>query len=147
MLIVLGLFGVGAVIVLSMMAQRYGKLMQQVEPAPASASSTAEPAGAGRAGSIAVLALRHVDAFIEARRAIADGPMAERLSAHPEPGFPLSEVEARRLDRALSDAGLDRATYEGILESYRAWKAGREDLPGPLPAAFEQRREELQRLE
>ena len=140
----LGLFGIGAVVVLSMMAQRYGKVLQRVER-----SQAAAPARVAGGGSAAAQkrALRSVDAFIAVRRAFAEGPMSDRLLAYPEPGWPLGEEEVRARDLALSNAGLDRETYLGILNSYEAWKAGREDLSGPLPAAFAQRREELLALE
>jgi hypothetical protein len=162
MLLILGLFGVGAVVVLSMMAQRYGKVLQRAEPSRPVAAPATEPPAASPPGKVpgeipdlalngstadGEQALRHVDAFIGIREALSEGPMATRLLAWPDPAFPLSEAEARALDDALGDAGLDRATYREILQAYRAWSSGREDPGGPLPAAFERRRGELRELD
>jgi hypothetical protein len=159
MLIVLGVFGVGTVVVLSMMAQRYGKLLQRVErsrtaaPArPAPVSPLPPASDPGRASTMPELgsaedpgrAVRSVDAFIAVRRALLElpgtGPGAGSAGA-------ALEDEERALARALADAGLDRTSYDAILESYTAWKAGRADRSGPLPAAFALRRQELERLE
>ena len=154
MLIILGLFGVGSVIALSMMAQRYSKLMPRAEPGSTATSSAAEPAapspagrGATRSIEVQARALRYVDAFIEVRRTLAVGPMADRLTAWSDLGDPLTDEEAEALDRVLASAGLDRSTYLGILDLYGDWKAGREDLTGPLPDAFAQRREKLAALD
>jgi len=162
MLIVLGVFGVGTVVVLALMAQRYGKLLQRVEPSPPAVSKPSGPAESPRAdadsgapaGSFSretieaqVRALRSVDAFIAVRRALMEsrgaGPDA---AADGVPSVP-SEDQERALARALADAGLDRASYDAILELYAAWKAGRADLSGPVPEAFARRGEELERLE
>lgn len=162
MLIILGIFGVGAVVVLSMIAHRYDKMMRRAQPEAPARSSAAEPAtppvgGAGSnppaelgsAGSIEAQAraLRYVDAFIEVQRRLAAAGESDPDSASAAPSAARAEEEARLLDRALADAGLDRATYDGLLDLYAKWKAGRTDLTGPLPAAFAQRGEELRALE
>lgn len=162
MLIILGIFGVGAVVVLSMIAHRYDKMMRRAEPEAPAHSSAAEPAtppvgGAGSnppaelgsAGSIEVQAraLRYVDAFIEVQRRLAAARESDSDSASAATSAAQAEEEARLLDRALADAGLDRATYNGLLGLYAEWKAGRTDLSGPLPTAFAQRGEELRALE
>jgi len=150
MLIVLGVFSVAAAVALSVMAQRYVRLLQRPD-APASppppAAEAASPAGAGPSGVAArELALRHVDAFIAVRRALARADDDPGAGGAPGDGPRLADPE-RALERALVSAGMDRATYERILEMHRAWKSGRADVSGPLPDAFELRRQDLERLD
>jgi hypothetical protein len=159
MLIILGLFGVGGIFALSMMAHRYGKLMRQAED-PRSGT----PVGVVRSGSAdgdsraerdsantpsleaRVRALSEVDRFIAVRRALAELSAKESEGQAAAAGLPIEE-RAPALDRALEEAGMAPATYERLLDSYAAWMAGRTDLRAGLAEAFARRREELERLE
>lgn len=148
----LAVFAVAAVTILLLMAQRYGKLLdrpdaprppaaEEAGPVTPPATGVAHGAGAARdAQTVGERALRYVDAFIAVRRALAAAADSPAGAAPPDD-------ERGALDRALADAGLDRVTYDAMLEIYEAWKAGRTDLSGPLPDAFERRRAELEESE
>jgi hypothetical protein len=144
MLLVLAIFSVAAVAVLGIMAHRYGSILERrreaermserrvarstapggiADSASPKTAPTALPDGPGGEPSAEEEALRYVDAFIEVRRAL----------------------EQVNLTRALQVAGIDAAEYTRVEKLYRAWKGGRRDIGGPFLAAFEKRREELER--
>jgi hypothetical protein len=114
-----------AVIALSSMAQRYGRILDS-------------GAGSGSADTRSA-ALRQVDRFIDVRKA-----MIRALEGRE--GTPAVPVMRAARDRALFEARLDIEDYREVRDGYRAWTSGGSVSDGPraeLVEAFESRREEL----
>ena len=128
MLLVLGLFAVVGVVVLGMMAQRYGPILERRSEAREGAERrVAAPRDAARPGVSAdrqaAATLDQVDAFICARREREEG--------------------AAPSDEALANCGLERPAYAAIEREFLAWTSGEEGVSERLQRAFGQRREEL----
>jgi hypothetical protein len=130
MLLVLGLFAVAGVVVLGMMAQRYGSILERqadaqerVERRVAAPRDPARPPGLPRRQAVAEATLGQVDAFICARHEREEG--------------------AAPTDEALARCGLERPAYAAIEREFLAWAAGADGVSERLRVAFGQRREEL----
>lgn len=169
MLLILGGFGVGAVVALSLMAQRYGEMTERrgAEPATAAPASGAapgareEPAGpaglAEAAGAAAAAdpveraareradALAAVDAWLQVRRAVDD---ARATLAAPGAELPPEsrEMLAGVRRRALAGTGLSEADYGKLAELARRWRAGEGDVGPAFEEAFSRRRAALAAL-
>ncbi len=112
-LLFLAVFAVGGVTVLSMMAQRYAKILQEDH-------------------SVDSAVRDDVESFIEIRRSILT--VASRSAGSPELG---RQVRAAR-DRAVSFSKIDAGRYVRLRTEYRAWREGRSDEASPYPKVFQE---------
>lgn len=130
LLVLLALFGLGAVLALGIVAQRYARLALDGDDGAPGEENAAH--GSGAAG---------VEAFVEVREAM-HRVIAGSGAAGPDP---LRLLRAR--DRALAASSLDELAYRAVRSRYRAWRAGRRELAEPLTSALDGRRARLERAD
>ncbi len=112
-LLFLAVFAVGGVTVLSMMAQRYAKILQEDNSVDAAVRDD-------------------VESFLEIRRSIH--AVVTRSAERPDLG---RQVRAAR-DRAVSFSKIDPGRYARIRTEYRAWRDGISDETSPYPRVFQE---------
>ncbi len=112
-LLFLAVFAVGGVTVLSMMAQRYGKILQEDHSVDAAARDD-------------------VESFIEIRRSIHS--VVTRSGDRPDLA---RQIRAAR-DRAVSFSKIDAGRYSRLRSEYRAWREGLSDDSSPYPRVFQE---------
>jgi len=147
MIVVLALAFVG-VSGLALMANRYGKVLDQRARTGSGTQSSrkSSPAQWARGGPSELPVSRVsadvlVEGFIVVRRSIR-GAIDQVEGRAPR----IQEVATAR-ERALVATGMDAGTYVEVRRAYRAWRDGRERTGTPMAAAFEERREVLERLD
>ncbi|MCP3980373.1 MAG: hypothetical protein GY716_13810 [bacterium] len=127
-LIILAVVGVGSVVVLGAMAQRYARLLERDAASPARS--------APRLGD----AQRQIEAFVRVRRSL-------RLAIDIEGARPTDTELLRVRDRALVVEGLEASTYERMLADYLDWKHARGAQGGLMRADLDRRRDQLAQLD
>ena len=120
-LLLIALLGVGSVVVLGIMAERYGAIVTRQELKQTGEISAAE-------------AERQVAAFLAVRRRLRR-IFEEQQSAGARQ---LRESLRQSFDRALGDVNIERADFMRIERLYRAYSSGEERGPEVYAKGFEQ---------
>ena len=136
MLLIVGAVGLGSVVVLMMMAQRYNSVLEERAERAKIRSAT---------GSAATEAQSLVDAFIAVRRELKQALDSSRLPA--DPGEVVLAPLRQARDRGLRTAELEHGAYLRIRTMYRNWKGREPKLTPSFDRAFETRRKTLEALD
>jgi len=129
--LVLGLFGLAGVVVLGMMARRYGAILE--------AHPGASVAGPVRTDAEAV---RCVEAFASVRERLHD----EFERSRERPASEIRERLDRERDHALLAVGLEREEYDRIAAMLATWDRDGTPPPAPYLGALSRRRGVLRSL-
>jgi hypothetical protein len=146
-LLILAVFALGGVSALALLANRYAKALEghggtQPRSAPAVSRSSGPAAPEPRWKRDARnRALVQVDSFIAVRERIR----AEIDRRGGELSGAADFTSART--RALAEAGMDPAAYTKVRGMFQTWRTGSLDSGDVMATAFEERREQLERLD
>jgi len=148
LLLVLGVFGVIAVVALGSMARRYRGVLekreerQTVQAARVDSSrsrmhdrSIAPQIEAARSARI------EVDSFIRVRRILRESLQVEATTDQAPQAS--SERLSEAMTPALADAGLTPEAYQRVRGLYRSWKSGAGRVGEPFRSALNGRRADL----
>jgi hypothetical protein len=137
-LLILILMSIGTVVVLAMMAQRYGKVLEVRQQAQ-SATPGAEDNDSGPLADAE--AARNVAAYLHVTSAL--GEAAEALgeeAASSQDG--VSELR-RTFERALVESRLERAGFQEMDAVVRAWNEGSDEVPQAYRRELDRRAAEV----
>jgi hypothetical protein len=145
-LLILGVMGIACVVLLGLMANRYGAILQRMketeESRPRATTHAAAPQIPAPAGSTEVSGAapaQAVASYIVVRRALK-----ERLDAPEVDGETAFVVER---ERALSDNGVRPTEYARVRGLYREWRHEPASVERDYAEIFRRRRAELARLD
>jgi hypothetical protein len=130
MLLILGVMGVACVVLLGLMANRYGAVLQQMKKADESRPQTAV-SGAAPAQAVA--------SYIVVRRTLK-----QRLDAPDVDGETMFVAER---ELALSESGVRATEYARVRGLYRDWRREPTSVENDYAEIFRRRRAELARLD
>jgi hypothetical protein len=117
-LLVLGLMSVGAVVVLAMMAQRYGKVLEQRGEARGREVRSVDAPGTSAEQERAA---REIAVYLAVMASLKEDLALRKRQA---PGEPTDDAAEDSLDRALGQHGLSRVDFSRLALIVRAWREG-----------------------
>lgn len=139
-LLILVLMSIGTVIVLAMMAQRYGKVLEARQQAR-NTSSGAAPALSG--ALVDAEAERNVAAYLHVTGALEQAVAAMGDEAtNSDAG--VAELRMT-FERALIESRLDRAGFQEMDGVVKAWEVGSEEVPQAYRRALDRRADEVRK--
>ena len=149
LLLMLGVFGVIAVIALGSMARRYQTVLEkrddretfQASRVDASRSRARDRSMASQIEQ-ARSARLEVDSFIRVRRMLRENLSVE-APADQQPELSVERL-SEAMYAALADSGLERAAYQKVRQLYRSWKSGAGRVGEPFRSALDGRRADLE---
>jgi len=135
-LLILVLMSIGTVVVLAMMAQRYGKVLdaRQQARSTAPASNVSGPLADAEAA-------RNVAAYLDVKSALGQ---AEEALGNDAPHSETGQADLRMIfDRALVESRLERAGFQEMDAVVRAWEAGSNEVPQAYRRELDRRAAEV----
>ena len=136
-LLILTLMSIGTVVVLAMMAGRYGRVLEGRQQAGDS-GSRAVHAGAGELPNSE--AVRYVEAYLAVTNSMKQAAAAMGEETTGEAG--LAGLRSA-FERTLEERGLERADFQEMDAVVRAWEAGSTEVPDAYRRELDRRAAEV----